>query len=94
MTPSVLPHSAGAMDGGKHTPVTADEMKESITVMLLNRIDELQDAMDAADLATPANVQSETWLKLLNRKHEAEYIIATCLDRFVPRRAALAAAES
>jgi hypothetical protein len=60
--------------------VTAEEMQEAITIMILNRIDELQRQIDRA------NDHSEGY-KLFARKREAEYIIATCLGpNFEPRR--------
>lgn len=71
-------------------PSTADEMKEAITIMMLNRIDELQGEMDAADQAGLSDEQSRKWNDAFTRKREAQYIIATCLDRFQPRRAAIA----
>lgn len=64
--------------------LTGAEMLEAIRIMLLNRIDELQEEMERncdGDIAAP-------YLRALTRREEAKYIFATCLDakNFVARK--------
>lgn len=64
-------------------PQTAHEMREAITTMILNRIDELRAEVERA-CDDPV---SAPYLRALNRLNEAKYICATCLSRFQPRKA-------
>lgn len=57
------------------------QLKEAIQIMILNRIDKLDKKLDN-DLSH----MTDDWIKTLARIEEAKYILATCLDKFVPRR--------
>lgn len=64
--------------------LTGAEMLEAIRIMLLNRIDELQEEMEK-HLDGPIGVP---YLRALTRREEAKYVFATCLDakHFVARK--------